>query len=319
MYCRIKIGRTSCNFFPKSTKKCWHPRSSSTAIAVAISNTATTAAASTRRRIGCYTPCCYGSSRRWDATTTIHCCKWLPPAVQHTPSQSKHAIRYQSTVRLDENRTLKNATHNEQGERNHKMQQLALSIQLLRDPKRYKEFRISNESNANHRLLSDAKMVVEYYANAKAVFPLDKPKDESCQFKNPLTTLSGPELCHSLISDVILPHYAQGERVTAKQLECILHMCFLTVQSLGKLCIKYNRHKRGWNKIGNETEVIHLGDLAEQLLRQLLNTPFVVVVDPQTTATNNTANKAIGRKAMAKATHLYNNTLNTGRASLPRQ
>lgn len=318
MYCRIKIGKTSCNLVHKGTKK-WHPISSFTAIA--ISNSAN--ANATRRMIGYYPSCCYGSSRRWDATATIYCCKWLPP-VQHAPRQSMHAIRYQSTVRLDENRILKNATpmshltltHNEQ-ERNNKMQQLALSIQLLRDPKRYKEFRISNQSNANHRLLSDAKMVVEYYANAKAVFPLNKPKDESCQFKNPLTTLSGPELCHSLISDVILPHYAQGERVTAKQLECILHMCFLTVQSLGKLCIKYNRQKRGWNKGGNETEVIHLGDLAEQLLRQLLNTPFVIVVDPPgtgtatATATNNSANQAKGRKAMAKATHLYNNTLNT--------
>lgn len=235
-------------------------------------------------------------------------------SLQYPPSsQSMHAIpRHISTsavcigkkdTRQHTNISRLPSTHKQ--DHDIKMQELALSIQLLRDPKQYKEFMTMNGSNTNSKLLADAKMVMEYYANANAVLPL-KGKDENRDPRKSLAIMSGPELCHLLMSNVILPHYAQGERVTAKQLQCILHLCFLTVQSLGKLCIKYNR-QRGWSNKGNEEGIIHFGDLAEQLLRQLLNTPFTIIINQEPNTTN--VNKVKGR--MSKVTHLYNNTLNT--------
>jgi len=225
------------------------------------------------------------------------------------PRQSIHTIRYQSTTCPNEKQLkytpTKNAsmshltTSSHTTDKDIQMQELALSIQLLQDQKRYKEFLTSSDyPTKNDKLLSDSKMVVEYYANAKASLPLGS------------TTMSGPELCHSLISNVILPHCAQGERVTLthEQLECILDLCFLTVQSLGKLCIKHNR-QRGWNK-GSDEGILRLGDLAEQLLRQLLNTPFCIGTGIEN-GRSSTGNHKVKGRMIAKVTRLYNNTLNT--------
>jgi len=188
------------------------------------------------------------------------------------------------------------------------MQELAMTLQSLRDPKHYKTFVQANGPDFHDNLLSGAIKVVNFYTDPTTVIPLQTNLGKSeASFKRSLV-LSGPEFCHSLVTSVILPHFGQCKTITPKQIDSLLHISFKTIQSLGKLCMNANQQswkrntQRKKNMVQRSSGAIQLGDLAEELLRQLLNTPISVC------AVGGSNHEEI---RTTKVTHLYNNTLNT--------
>ena len=180
------------------------------------------------------------------------------------------------------------------------MQELAMTLQSLRDPKHYKTFVQANGPDFHDNLLYSTIKVVNFYTNPTTVIPL-------ANFKRSLV-LSGPEFCHSLVTSVILPYFGQCITMTPKQIDGLLHISFKTIQSLGKLCM--NANQQSWksnttrknNMVQGSSAAIQLGDLAEELLRQVLNTPISICDVGRSTHEENRT---------TKVTHLYNNTLNT--------
>ncbi len=202
------------------------------------------------------------------------------------------------------------------------MQQLAMKLQSLREPKIRAAFLDSNDpSTNNNALMHHARKVVRYYTDPKRVLPLtlsqnSNPNGSQRHYLGPLV-LSGPEFCHSLLSTVVLPHFSQANNVTSDQIYALIDMSLQTVQSLGKLSSTSNPRSRTNNNGHDRDEgtrkkmkrsgggtTMSFGDLAEELLRLIINTPLPI------------ADGKIGYASPPapwkhKLNHLYNNTLNT--------
>ena len=214
------------------------------------------------------------------------------------------------------------------------MQQLAMKLQSLRDPKVRTLFLNSNDPSKDNTLMHHARKVVGYYTDPKRVLPLQISIDSIDSIGANVSTpsshnhqhqhqhrkrglgqlvLSGPEFCHSLLSTVILPHYSQTNGVTSNHIDGLIDMSLLTIQSLGRLSSNSNPRSRT-NNNGHDRDqkvlkraggTMSLGDLAEELLRLIINTPL-----PDVHVNGNTE-QASGPLRRNKLTHLYNNTLNT--------
>jgi hypothetical protein len=190
------------------------------------------------------------------------------------------------------------------------MQELAMKLQSLRDPKIYRSFVRADGKGFNDKLMLSTIKVVNFYTNPTTVLPLQMNgstgKNET-QFKRSLV-LSGPEFCHSLITTVILPHFGQCDNLTPKQFNGLMRIAFRIIQALGKLSMNLNQ--QSWkNNLPSQSNLLHrpsgtiqLGDLAETLLRQILNAPISV---------EGTSGHDHDESRTAKVTSLYNNTLNT--------
>jgi len=183
------------------------------------------------------------------------------------------------------------------------------------------------------KLWFNAKKVVDYYCNPASVLPLHLSNNASTNNNNntrrhrPHLVLTGPEFCHSLVTSVILPHYSHHQNITSdKHIDGLIDMCLRTIRSLGELSSNSNDMKGGGGGgVGNNKQyqsqgqgrsrytklvgaTTQLGDLAEELLRLLLNTSLPQRQDGNG---NGIGNKEVMQRRTTTLTHLYNNTLHT--------
>lgn len=186
-------------------------------------------------------------------------------------------------------------------QKNKQMYDTAMLLLSLRDPKVYEKFLKSNQSAADHLLIWNCRKVIRHYSDPHRFLPLQG--FDASEYQKGLV-LHGPQVCHSLLTSVLIPHFLSEESsIPEKYINDFLDMGLMTVQSIGKLCVKSNPNnrqgKRNDNVIGTVGDLLQFGELSEQLLRLLLNTNVVL-------SANGNSN-SISRKT----THLFNSTLNT--------
>lgn len=213
--------------------------------------------------------------------------------------ENTYLKRRSTTVAFDDNKLNfeRKKANLKSGYKKETIQELALRIQSLRDSKVYSQYLDTHKTKVNNELIGDTIKIINSYAESKSHIPLSQVSQDSI----PLL-LSGPEFCHSLMTSVILPHFANQERITGRQMDGVLYCTFRTIQSLGRLCLQRNNELK--NEKGNyqDSGNMRIGYLAENILRQLLNTPFPKVYTESRVGTGN---------QLRKVDYLYNNTLNT--------
>jgi hypothetical protein len=186
-------------------------------------------------------------------------------------------------------------------QKHNQMYSTAMVLLSLQDPKVYVDFLRANESSADYLLIWNCRKVIKHYADPNRFLPLEG--FNSSKYQKGLV-LHGPQLCHSLLTSVLIPHFISRESsIPEKYIDDFIDMGLMTVQSLGKLCLKSNPNNRKSKLVANVNtpvgDLLQFGDLAEELLRLLLNTNINTPADGKS--------NSISRKT----TQLFNSTLNT--------
>lgn len=205
------------------------------------------------------------------------------------------------------------------------LEELAKKLLSLRDPKVRSLFLQSNNPEQIDTLMMNVKRVVNFFSDPETVLPLQtsgisignkngsgnhgngnyKRLNRNSYRRPGQLFLSGPELCHSIMTTAVLPNFAQKDNITSKNVKAMLNLSLQTVQSLGKLsaisnprsATNLNGHDKNRKYLQRQGGTTSLGDLAEELLRLVINTPL--------------SDSSIEGNSSSYLERLYNNTLHT--------
>lgn len=194
-------------------------------------------------------------------------------------------------------------------ERDIQMRNLAFLLQSLRSQKSYDSFLQSNGPSTDERLLWNCQKVIKYYAEPNRFLPL-QPYTKPHESHQGLV-LQGPLLCHSLLTDVLIPYFiSKKSSIPESFSDNFIDMGLMTIRSIGELCdsskntTKTKRHQyTGIHDIDENGNFLQLGQLAEDLLRLLLNMEYMMT-------SKGHCQESLSKRSR-KTTFLFNTTLNT--------